>query len=455
MDDQNNLPAQAQEQEQDFADYGDESYDADIEDQSTAVAATNSSKIMGIIILIVFAAVVLYVMLGSGEEESVEEANEVKVFDEARNDEQAPVYNVEPFPEDEVKPLIDEVSPQENPVVEMVELEVPELPTLSLEEVPSASDFDISPEFAEDDIFSELNQLNQSGDDQNVLFPDEVIQGEVGDNLNSDILATPEVTTQSVPEEVPSIMLKNGFTGDSTTLSGEALTPIAVSEAEQAQATRIEFPERTIAEGKLIDAVLETAVNTDLEGKVRAIVSRDIFADFGRQILVPRGSRLIGSYDNGVQRGQTRVLITWNRLIRPDAIDIQIGSPATDQFGRSGVGGSVDNKYLELFNNSILLSLLTVGTALAVEEISSTNGQTTETDSSGDETTTVSVSDIAGQTIISDISDTAETVLDGILNTAPTITIPHGTRIKVFVNRDLVFPDNVFSDNQNELLFIK
>jgi len=223
------------------------------------------------------------------------------------------------------------------------------------------------------------------------------------------------------------------------------------------EATKLPYPERTIAQGKLIDSVLETAINTDFEGKVRAIVSRDVFADFGRQVLIPKGSRIIGSYSGSVQRGQTRVLINWERLIRPDAIDIQINSPASDQFGRSGVPGSVDNKYLELFNNSILLSLITIGTAMAIEGASGSDGVTEEEDStSGDTTTTSSPSDLASQEIIDTISTTARSVLGDILATQPTITVPHGTRIKIFVNQDLVFPSNVIqSDISDNVLFVK
>ena len=143
-------------------------------------------------------------------------------------------------------------------------------------------------------------------------------------------------------------------------------------------------------------------------------------------------------------------------MIRPDAVDIAINSPTTDQFGRAGVPGSVDNKYLELFNNSILLSLITIGTAMAIEEASNSDGVSTEEDSSGDTTTSATPSDLAAQQIIATVSETAQTVLDGILNTEPTITVPHGTRIKVFINQDLVFPEDVVSsDTTDGVVFVK
>jgi len=62
----------------------------------------------------------------------------------------------------------------------------------------------------------------------------------------------------------------------------------------QQLATRVGNLNYIVGEGKMIDAVLETAVNTDLKGKIRAIVSRDVYAESGNRVLVPKGSRLIG-----------------------------------------------------------------------------------------------------------------------------------------------------------------
>ena len=63
-----------------------------------------------------------------------------------------------------------------------------------------------------------------------------------------------------------------------------------------------------------IDAVLESAVNTDQPGMLRALVSEDIYGDTGRTVLLPRGSRLIGQYDSSAAQGQSRVFIIWQRV---------------------------------------------------------------------------------------------------------------------------------------------
>jgi type IV secretion system protein VirB10 len=97
-----------------------------------------------------------------------------------------------------------------------------------------------------------------------------------------------------------------------------------------AKATRMKNPGQTVSQGTLIPAVLETAINSDLPGYVRAVVSSDIRSFDGSRVLVPRSSRLIGQYKSGVAGGQTRAYVMWTRLIRPDGVSVALASPAVD-----------------------------------------------------------------------------------------------------------------------------
>ena len=90
-----------------------------------------------------------------------------------------------------------------------------------------------------------------------------------------------------------------------------------------------------MTQGTLIPAVLETAIDTDLPGYVRAVVSRDVRSFDGSKVLIPRSSRLIGQYKSGLADGQTRAYVIWSRLIRPDGVSVALGSPAVDFSGRS------------------------------------------------------------------------------------------------------------------------
>lgn len=214
--------------------------------------------------------------------------------------------------------------------------------------------------------------------------------------------------------------------------------------AEQAEATLIARDMgAVVAQGKVIDAVLETAINTDIPGQLRAVISRDVYAETGKNVLLPKGSRLVGSYQAEVKRGEQRVQIIWQRAIRPDGIDIAIESPGTDQLGRSGIDGTVDNRYFELFTNTILFSTITGAAAIMAEGITGTDGVTSTTSAEGTTTQSGKPSDFAIMEGIDNLGTVTKGLADDMLKTKPTITVPQGTRIKVFVNRDLIFPSSV------------
>lgn len=206
--------------------------------------------------------------------------------------------------------------------------------------------------------------------------------------------------------------------------------------------TYIDDRTHTIAQGKLITAVMETAINTEIPGFVRAIVSRDVYGEAGNNVLIPRGSRLFGTYSSQITRGQGRVNISWTRLIRPDGVNLAISFNASDQFGRSGISGDVDNRYGNMFASSILTSILAVGGAIAAEKLSgsNTNSTTTTNPTQG----TVTTSNKASNQIIYDVTktiiDTVGTMAANTLNTSPVIRVPQGTRITVFVNSDIKAP---------------
>ena len=125
-----------------------------------------------------------------------------------------------------------------------------------------------------------------------------------------------------------------------------------------AQARAMTNPATTVTEGTMIPAVLETAINTDVPGYVRAVVSQDVRSFDGSRVLVPRSSRLIGQYQSGVQQGQKRAYVIWTRLIRPDGASVNIASPAVAFDGTTGLQGKVDNHFFRRFGSAMLLSVV-------------------------------------------------------------------------------------------------
>ena len=187
---------------------------------------------------------------------------------------------------------------------------------------------------------------------------------------------------------------------------------LKVGGPEVAAATRMEHPGQTVAQGTLIPAVLETAINSDLPGYVRAVVSGDIRSFDGSRVLVPRSSRLIGQYKSGVAGGQTRAYVMWTRLIRPDGVSVQLASPAVDESGQTGLAGSVDNHFMKRFGSALLLSV--VGTASAV--------------ASG-----------GASLIVGGGESAAAVAAQHDSQIAPTIRVRQGQPIRVFTAKDLDF----------------
>lgn len=125
-----------------------------------------------------------------------------------------------------------------------------------------------------------------------------------------------------------------------------------------ASAARSFDPATTVTQGTLIPAVLETAIDTDVPGYVRAIVSTDVRSFDGRRVLVPRSSRLIGQYKSGLTSGQKRAYVIWTRLIRPDGVSVNLGSPAIAFGGETGLPGKVNSHFFERFGSAMLLSVV-------------------------------------------------------------------------------------------------
>lgn len=223
-----------------------------------------------------------------------------------------------------------------------------------------------------------------------------------------------------------------------------------------------------IAEGTMIRGFLETAINTDLPGMVRAVVREDVYSLDGRRILIPKGSRLTGEYRSGLVRGQKRVFIVWNRVIRSDGVSVDIVSPGADSLGRGGLGGRVDTHWLERYGNAIMLSL--VGgvseylSSLAHDNDGSQQRQVTTVDPVTGQSITVTYGGNGSQRDARSIAfDKSSTALQQLAqeafrdsqNIPPTIYVDQGTPVVVFVRRDLDFSALYADPVQEELVRLK
>jgi len=212
----------------------------------------------------------------------------------------------------------------------------------------------------------------------------------------------------------PASPVVGGATGETPAMLGGG-TNFAANEGTDtaaAKSTRMADPANTVVQGTLIPAVLETAINSDLPGYVRAVVSQDVRSFDGRRVLIPRSSRLIGEYKTGLAQGQKRAYLLWTRLVRPDGVSIALASPAVDFSGQAGVTGKVDTHFFQRFGSALLLSVLGGAGSLI----------------SGGSTVVVA----GGQ-------NAASVAAQADLQRPPTIRVRPGEPVRVFTARDLVF----------------
>jgi type IV secretion system protein VirB10 len=186
----------------------------------------------------------------------------------------------------------------------------------------------------------------------------------------------------------------------------------------------------TLRAGTVIPALLITAITSDLPGDIVGQVSRDVYDSRAQRILlIPKGSRLIGTYDNQVASGQGRLLVAWTRLILTDGRSMHLpGLALTDAQGNAGAKGSVDNHWRRVFGNALLLSALSAGIQLSQP-------------SQATVLSTPSPGQVAAGAVGQELSTVAIEILRRGMGTAPTITIPAGQAFNVLLNGDIVFDE--------------
>ncbi len=225
------------------------------------------------------------------------------------------------------------------------------------------------------------------------------------------------VIDNSAPQAAAPAQAAPAAGGGAVTLNSNDQFAARINAEVTQKAQKIGDPSKVVPMGAVIPAVLETAINSDLPGYTRAIVSRDIRSFDGTAVLIPRGSRLIGQYKSGLASGETRAFIIWTRLIRPDGLSIQLSSPAIDDLGQAGAAGSVDTHFVKRFGAAMLLSVV--------------NGL-----AGGLSKNTSNTIVIGGA---NDAKNVAVEALSSDVKIPPTIKVPQGAPIQVFAGRDLDF----------------
>ena len=185
--------------------------------------------------------------------------------------------------------------------------------------------------------------------------------------------------------------------------------------------------------GTVIPCVLISGLNSDLPGNAIAQVSENVWdTATGRYLLIPRGSRLIGTYDNQISYGQNRALVIWSRLIFPDGSSIMLDNlKGTDQSGYTGFKDQVNKHWGSLITSALLISLIGAGVELAEPNNNNNNNNNNNKKNVGN---------ILSERVATSIADALTQIIQREIQRQPTIKIRPGYRFMVMVQKDIIFP---------------
>lgn len=129
--------------------------------------------------------------------------------------------------------------------------------------------------------------------------------------------------------------------------------------------------------GTVIPVMLYSGINTDTAGQVTAQVESDVYdTATGSNLLIPAGSRIIGSYESGANESG-RVNVTFSTIVLPDGGSYSIGSSmvAVDGQGYNGIQGNLHRHSAQKIGNGILNAAFTALSTISVDRV--TLGQDT------------------------------------------------------------------------------
>ena len=216
------------------------------------------------------------------------------------------------------------------------------------------------------------------------------------------------------------------------TLPGNQQSP-ASHELQSAEATGAQYinkPDALLVRGTYIRCVLETRIITDIPGFTSCLVTESVYSINGRRLLLPKGSKMLGSYN--VQDPKfPRVSVIWDRITTPNGIDVSMASPGIDNLGSAGHPGELNSHWGSKISAALFISLLSDAFKYAGEK----HGPTTTSVTSGGEVIEQPFQSNTARTV----ERLANQAVDRYSSRPATVTINQGTVVNIYVAKDVDF----------------
>lgn len=182
-----------------------------------------------------------------------------------------------------------------------------------------------------------------------------------------------------------------------------------------------------LMEDTIIETVLVNRLAGASIGPVIVMVTTDVYSNSGQHLLIPSGTRILGTVSAVGGTNQERLFVAFHRMIMPDGYSVSLDKfQGMDVLGQTGLKDLVNHHYVQIFGTSVLLAA--VG---AASQIGSS------TSSFGAYNWGVQLRSGVSQ----GMSESAQRVMERFLNVLPTFTIRERARVKTMLSADLELPD--------------
>lgn len=187
-------------------------------------------------------------------------------------------------------------------------------------------------------------------------------------------------------------------------------------------------PTTLMQRGTYIRCVLETRIVSDIPGYTSCLVTEPVYSFNGQNLLLPKGSKVLGTYDRGPIG--SRVAVIWDRIITPNGIDVYMASPGIDNLGGAGLPGHYNAHWGQRIGAALLISMLS-------------DAFSYEAAKHGPKSTTITNGVVTQEPFQSNTAQTiqnlANQAVQASANRPATVTINQGTIIYVYVAKDVDF----------------
>ncbi|MXX88020.1 MAG: hypothetical protein F4213_18650 [Boseongicola sp. SB0677_bin_26] len=215
-------------------------------------------------------------------------------------------------------------------------------------------------------------------------------------------------------------------------VAGRAVAGAASSPAPQSAATAAgeTVPTHLLARGSVIPTVLESSIDSDLPGLVRAKVAETVFDTLtGSRVLIPRGSWLVGTYGSGAGAGQQRLFVSWTDLRLPDGTPVELGGTGSlGADGASGIRGRRSTGIWKALGAAVLFDLAGNASDILIAR------ETGQAPGRG------GLAELLGLSTGNSVSQVAQQYLRGILDRGTRFRVDAGARMNVLVEADMHLP---------------